>query len=76
MLDPDSLHSGERLCLISEALEINMSMLILRGALENVYDTQGSGKHADWLLVRMVGKAVRFPKKSLQTRMTSANQLG
>jgi len=53
-----------------------MSMLILRGALENVYDTQGSGKHADWLLVRMVGKAVRFPKKSLQTRMTSANQLG
>lgn len=69
-LDPDPLRSGERLCLVSEAFEINMSMFILRGAL---YHTQGCEKHADWLLVRMVGKAVRFPKISLQTRMTSAN---
>lgn len=61
--------------LISEALESNISMFIFRGALKSVYHTQGCGKYADRLLLRMVGKTVGFPKISLQTRMTSANQL-
>ena len=51
-LDPDPLHSGEQLCLMSEAVEINM--FILRGALKSLYHTQGCGKDADWEGCRLV----------------------
>lgn len=47
MLDPDPLHSGKWLSFMSEALEINMSMFILSGALKSLYHIPGCGKDAD-----------------------------
>lgn len=53
-LGPDPLRSGEQLCLMSEAVKINMSTFILRGALKSQYHTQGRGKDAEWEGCRLV----------------------